>query len=222
MEFGIFFQMIKILLADDHQVFRDGIASILEDIEDMSLIAQAKDGREVLDQLQEHQPDLILMDITMGDTSGIDTTRLVKEKYPAINILVLSMHAEKEYILKVLEAGATGYLLKDAGTAEMLTAVRTVAKGNTYYSQSVSSVIIQHLTNPQQSKKEKKGIPLTKRELEVLRLIAEEYTNPEIAKELFISIRTVDTHRRNLLEKLQVKNTAGLVKYAMKNGIIAE
>ncbi len=214
--------MIKILLADDHQVFRDGIASILEDIEDMSLIAQAKDGREVLDQLQEHQPDLILMDITMGDTSGIDTTRLVKEKYPAINILVLSMHAEKEYILKVLEAGATGYLLKDAGTAEMLTAVRTVAKGNTYYSQSVSSVIIQHLTNPQQSKKEKKGIPLTKRELEVLRLIAEEYTNPEIAKELFISIRTVDTHRRNLLEKLQVKNTAGLVKYAMKNGIIAE
>ena len=132
------------------------------------------------------------------------------------------MHAEKEYILKVLEAGATGYLLKDAGTAEMLTAVRTVAKGNTYYSQSVSSVIIQHLTNPQQSKKEKKGIPLTKRELEVLRLIAEEYTNPEIAKELFISIRTVDTHRRNLLEKLQVKNTAGLVKYAMKNGIIAE
>ena len=129
---------------------------------------------------------------------------------------------DREYILKVLEAGATGYLLKDAGTAEMLTAVRTVAKGNTYYSQSVSSVIIQHLTNPQQSKKEKKGIPLTKRELEVLRLIAEEYTNPEIAKELFISIRTVDTHRRNLLEKLQVKNTAGLVKYAMKNGIIAE
>ena len=214
--------MIKILIADDHEMFRDGIASILEDIEDITIVAHAKDGRQVLDQLGQQPIDLILMDITMGDTSGIDTTRIVKERYPDIKILVLSMHTEKEYILKVLEAGALGYLLKDAGKAEVITAIRAVAEGNTYYSQSVSSIIVQHLTNPQKFKKEKKGIPLTKRELEVLRLITEEYTNPEIAKELFISIRTVDTHRRNLLEKLQVKNTAGLVKYAIKKGIIEE
>jgi len=212
--------MIRILIADDHKIFRDGIESILEDIADITIIAHANDGREVMEQLQQHQPDIILMDITMGEANGIETTQLVKAQYPSIKVLVLSMHAEKNYILKMLEAGASGYLLKDAGKSEMVTAIRAVAEGNTYYSQSVSSVIVQHLTNPQKAKTAKKDIPLTQRELEILRLIAEEFTNPEIAKELFISIRTVDTHRRNLLEKLQVKNTAGLVKYAIKHRII--
>jgi len=214
--------MITILIADDHKIFRDGIDSILEDIEDISIIAHAKDGREVMEQLKNQTPDIILMDITMGDAGGIETTQLVKEQYPSIKVLVLSMHAEKEYILKMVETGAAGYLMKDTGKSELITAIRTVAEGNSYYSQSVSSVILQQLTNPKKFKKEKKGIPLTKRELEILRLIAEEYTNPEIAKQLFISIRTVDTHRRNLLEKLQVKNTAGLVKYAIKHRIIED
>lgn len=212
--------MIKILIADDHKVFRDGIISILGDIEDITVIAEAGDGREVLERLKEVQPDIILMDITMGDTNGIDTTKLVKEAYPNIKVLALSMHSESGYIVKMLEVGASGYLLKDAGKEEMENAIRVIAKGNTYYSQQVSSVIVQHLTNPNKAKSSKGGVPLTKREIEVLRLIAEEYSNPEIAKELFISIRTVDTHRRNLLEKLQAKNTAGLVKYAIKNGII--
>jgi len=204
--------MIKILIADDHKVFRDGIIAILEDVKDISVIAEASDGREVLDRLKEVQPDVILMDITMGDTNGIDTTKLVKTTYPNIKVLALSMHSESGYIVKMLEVGASGYLLKDAGKEEMENAIRVIAKGNTYYSQQVSSIIVQHLTNP--------GVPLTKRETEVLKLIAEEYSNPEIAKELFISIRTVDTHRRNLLEKLQAKNTAGLVKYAIKHGIV--
>jgi len=211
--------MINVLIADDHAVFRDGIDSILEDIEDITVLAHAKDGREVMEQLKKYQPEVILMDITMGDTNGIDTTKLVKAQYPAIKILVLSMHLESSYVIKMLEAGAAGYLLKDAGKAEVISAIRVVAAGNTYYSQSISTVLVQHLTQPS-TKKEKKGVPLSKRELEVLRLIAEEYTNPEIAKELFISIRTVDTHRRNLLEKLQAKNTAGLVKYAIKHKII--
>lgn len=212
--------MIKILVADDHKVFRDGIISILEDVEDITVVAEAGDGREVLDRLKETQPDVILMDITMGDTNGIDTTKLVKAAYPDIKILALSMHSESGYIVKMLEVGASGYLLKDAGKEEMETAIRVVSKGNTYYSQQVSSVIIQHLTNPNKPKAPKGGVPLTKREIEVLRLIANEYSNPEIAKELFISIRTVDTHRRNLLEKLQAKNTAGLVRYAIKHGVV--
>jgi DNA-binding NarL/FixJ family response regulator len=211
--------MIKILIADDHKVFRDGIISILDDVEDITVIAEANDGRQVLEQLKSHQPNVILMDISMGDANGIDSTKLVRQQYPDIKVLVLSMHAESGYIIKMLEAGASGYLLKDAGKEEMIRAIRTVVNGDTYYSEKVSSIIIQHLTNPNKSKPGKTGVALTKREVEVLQLITEEYTNPEIAEKLYISIRTVDTHRRNLLEKLGVKNTAGLVKYAIKYGI---
>jgi DNA-binding NarL/FixJ family response regulator len=212
--------MIEILIADDHKVFRDGIISILEDVEDITVIGEANDGREVLERLEEVQPDVILMDITMGNTNGIEATELVKNKYPHIKVLVLSMHEEIGYIVKMLEVGASGYLLKDAGQEEMIRAIRTVAEGNTYYSQKVSSAIIQRLTNPESAKKEKPGVPLTKREIEILQLISEEYSNPEIAEKLFISIRTVDTHRRNLLEKLGAKNTAGLVRYALKHGLV--
>ena len=166
--------------------------------------------------------DVILMDIDMGQSSGIDTTAIVRDRYPQTHVLVLSMHSDINYIVSVLDAGATGYVLKNTGKDELLTAIKTVAGGDTYYSSQVSSRLVEHLhsrkriTNPQSSG----SIPLTKREVEVLRLIASEYSNPEIAEKLFISIRTVDTHRRNLIEKLGVKNTAGLVKYAIKNELL--
>lgn len=212
--------MITILIADDHKVFRDGIISILEDIEDIAVIGEASDGRAALEMLREVQPQIILMDISMGHTSGIETTRQVRADFPAVKVLVLSMHSESAYIVKMLEAGASGYLLKDAGKEEMIRAIRTVAEGNTYYSNRVSSAIVEHLRSPNRPAAKKVAIPLTKREIEVLQLIAEEYSNPEIAEKLFVSIRTVDAHRRNLIEKLSVKNTAGLVKYAIKHGII--
>jgi len=211
--------MITILIADDHKVFREGIISILNEVEDITIIAEASDGREVLERLKEVKPNIIVMDISMGDTNGIETTQLVKASYPDINVLVLSMHSERGYIVKMLEVGASGYLLKDAGKDEMIRAIRTVAEGNTYYSQKVSSAIIEHIKSPKKLNIKKEGVQLTKRETEILQLIAEEYSNPEIAEKLFISIRTVDTHRRNLLEKLGTKNTAGLVKYAIKHGI---
>jgi DNA-binding NarL/FixJ family response regulator len=212
--------MINVMIADDHKVFRDGIISILEDIEDIQISQQAHDGKEVLHELEKEQPHVILMDITMGDTSGIDITKVVKSKYPDIKVLILSMHSESGYIVKALEAGVSGYLLKDAGSTEMINAIRTVFGGDTYYSQQVSNILVQHITQGTQPKTSKEGIPLTTREIEILKLIAEEYSNPEIAEKLFISIRTVDTHRRNLLEKLMVKNTAGLVRYAMKHRIV--
>jgi len=208
------------MIADDHKVFRDGIVSILEDIEDIQVTQQADDGKEVLELLEKEQPQVILMDITMKDTSGIVTTKVVKEKYPAIKVIILSMHSESAYIVKSLEAGASGYLLKDAGSTEMIRAIRTVQDGATYYSQQVSTILVQHITQGSSGKTSKKDSPLTPREIEILKLISEEYSNPEIAEKLFISIRTVDTHRRNLLEKLQVKNTAGLVRYAIKHGIV--
>ncbi len=212
--------MIKILIADDHKVFRDGIISILESEKDMKVVGEVGDGRAVVELLKNIQPDIILMDITMGDSGGIETSKIIKKEYPNIKILALSMHDESTYIVKMLEAGAKGYLLKNAGGKEMIRAIRVVNEGNTYYSGEVSAAIIDHLTKGTKPKERKEGIPLSKRELEVLELIAEEFTNPEIAEKLYISIRTVDTHRRNLIEKLGVKNTAGLVKYAIRNGII--
>ncbi|MFK7809563.1 MAG: response regulator [Saprospiraceae bacterium] len=212
--------MINVMIADDHKVFRDGIVSILGEVVDIQISAQAGSSKEVIELLEKEQPEVILMDITMGATSGIEVTKIVKDKYPNIRILILSMHSESSYIVKALEAGANGYLLKDAGSTEMINAIRRVHDGATYYSQQVSSILVQHITQGTQPKASKSGISLTPREIEILKLIAEEFSNPEIAKKLFISIRTVDTHRRNLLEKLGVKNTAGLVRYALRHGIV--
>lgn len=212
--------MIEIMIADDHRVFREGIVSILENTGEIKVIAQAQDGKEVMEKLRRAQPELILMDISMGEAGGIETTRLVKEQYPDIKVLVLSMHSESSYIVKMLEAGASGYLLKDAGSAELINAIKAVAEGHTYFSSQVSATLVDQLVKGKKAPERKAGVTLTRRELEVLRLIAEEYSNPEIADKLFISIRTVDTHRRNLLEKLGVKNTAGLVKYAIKHGLV--
>ncbi len=212
--------MINVMIADDHKVFRDGVVSILEGIDDIQITQEAADGQEVLTKLESDQPNVILMDITMGDTSGIDITKVIKQKYPSIKVLILSMHSESSYIVNALDAGASGYLLKDAGSSEMINAIRTVQAGDTYYSQQVSNILVQHITQGTQPKSSKSGIPLTPRETEILTLICEEYSNPEIAEKLFISVRTVDTHRRNLLEKLNVKNTAGMVKYAIKHGIV--
>ena len=208
------------MIADDHRVFREGIVSILENTGEIRVIAQAQDGKEVMEKLRKARPELILMDISMGEAGGIETTRLVKEQYPEIKVLVLSMHSESSYIVRMLEAGASGYLLKDAGSAELINAIKAVAQGHTYFSSQVSATLVDQLVKGKKPPERKAGVPLTRREIEVLRLIAEEYSNPEIADKLFISIRTVDTHRRNLLEKLGVKNTAGLVKYAIKHGLV--
>lgn len=212
--------MIEIMVADDHRVFREGIVSILENSGEIKVIAQARDGKEVMEKLKSCQPSIILMDISMGGAGGIETTRLVREQYPDIKVLVLSMHSESSYIVKMLEAGASGYLLKDTGSAELINAIKAVAGGNTYFSSQATATLVDQLVKGKKPAERKEGVPLTKREIEVLRLIAEEYSNPEIAEKLFISIRTVDTHRRNLLEKLGVKNTAGLVKYAIKHKLV--
>lgn len=212
---------INILIADDHQIFREGLTSLFEREEQIQVVAEAKNTDSILKALQQFNVHVILMDVDMGISNGIDATTVVKEKYPEVQVLALTMHAEQEYILRMLDAGASGYILKNTGKKEMLTAIQAVAQGESYYSQQVSTTLIHHLRQPTQAKVKKEGIPLTKRELEVLRMIVEECSNTEIAEKLFISIRTVDTHRRNLIQKLGVKNTAGLVKYAIQNDLVS-
>lgn len=211
---------IKLIIADDHRIFREGLAELLKKENDMDVLALVGNGEELTTALSKAIPNVILMDIDMGETSGIELTKKVKMNHPDIKVLALSMHGDKNYIVKMLESGASGYILKNASKEEMLNAIDTVASGNTYFSSQVSAKLLEHLTNPQASKKKQSTeTPLTDREIEVLKLIADEYSNPEIAEKLFISVR-VDTHRRNLLDKLGVKNTAGLVKYAIQKGLL--
>ncbi len=211
---------MKVAIIDDHKMFRQGVESMLFEHEGLSLAWGAKGTAEAIANLKEVEPDVILMDITLGDESGITLTKSILEQYPNIKILGLSMHKEDNYIVSLLEVGAKGYLLKDAGSEEMVMAIKKVYEGDTYYSSHVTNVLMKHVTQGTKPSQSGSQIKLTSREMEVLKLIAEEYSNPEIAKQLFISIRTVDTHRRNLLDKIKAKNTAGLVRYAMKYGIV--
>jgi DNA-binding NarL/FixJ family response regulator len=212
-------EQINIIIADDHKMFREGLAELLSKSKDLNIVGGADNRDEIFALLGSQNIHVVIMDIDMGEISGITLTTEIRALSPQIHVLALSMHGEKNYIVKMLEAGASGYILKNAGKEEMMNAIRTVAKGDTYLSSQVSARLIDHITNANKKQKQD-GIPLTEREIEVLRLIADEYSNSEIADKLFISIRTVDTHRRNLLEKLQVKNTAGLVKYAINKGLL--
>ncbi len=215
---------IKIVIVDDHKIIRVGLRGLLEREQDIEVMGEAENADGIMTILATQPVDVVLMDIDLGDSDGIATTRKIKELYPAIHVLGLTMHEEPDYIIKMLEAGASGYLLKNAGREELLAAIHTVAKGDSYFSQKVSATLLQAITHQKEAHADPKKpliqSPLSEREIEVLRLIAQEYSNGEIAEKLFISIRTVDTHRRNLLEKLQVKNTVGLVKYAIEKGII--
>ena len=215
---------IKVIIADDHKIIRVGLRGLLEREKDIHVVGEAENAAEIFQILSNHSADVILMDIDLGDVNGIQVTSQIKYEYPSIHVLGLTMHEEPDYIVKMLEAGASGYLLKNAGREELLSAIHAVSKGDSYFSQKVSSTLMQLVTKQKISQPADSKLvnqtPLSDRELEVLRLIAQEFSNGEIAEKLFISIRTVDTHRRNLLEKLQVKNTVGLVKYAIEKGII--
>ena len=211
---------ITVYIVDDHKVFRQGIKALIGYEEDMQVIGTAGSIKAFMENIVACEPDIILMDISLKDGEGTEATKWLKAKRPNCKILILSMHRSDKYIGKVLASGADGYMLKDAGTAEMMNAIRAVHQGETFYSHQIMQAIVRQMVAGKKIKKELTGQALTRRELEVLTLIAEEKGNQEIADLLFISIRTVDSHRRHLLEKLKVKNTAGLVKHAIRMGLI--
>lgn len=216
-------EKLKILLVDDHPMIRIGIKSLLEGEKKIVEIDEAVDGDNCLEKLENNTYDVIIMDIKMPKKGGIDTTKEVIKKYPKAKVLALSMHDEQDFIVKMLQAGAKGYLLKNSSKEELLKAIETVSNGENYFSSDVSSIMLSkyiYKEFPSEKKNYKSDIQLTKRETEIIKMISEELTNAEIANKLGISVRTVDTHRRNLLQKLDVKNTAGLVRYALQNGLL--
>ncbi len=215
---------VSILIVDDHQIIRDGIKALLNRADGIHITAEAANGFEALEILEaRHQDlDLVVMDIKMPEMDGIVATHQIREKFPDMKVLALTMHDDEAHIVKMLQEGAAGYVLKTTGKAELTEAIRRVAAGETYFDRQASEKILQFFYKGEKNNQKSHFIDtdLTSREVEVLKLIAEEYTNPEIAEKLFLSPRTIDTHRRNLLQKLHVKNTAGLVKYALKHHLV--
>lgn len=217
----------KILIADDHPMFREGVRRILENEDSYKVVAEARDGQEAIKLIEQNPVDLVIMDINMPGLDGVEATRLLVKEQPSLKILALTMHREDRYIMKMLKAGALGYILKDDGKDKLLEAVETVLTGNSYFGHDVSETLLSSFMNKKvlaenQAPSEPK-VNLTERELEILKLItANELTSEEIANRLNISKRTVDTHRKNILVQLGAKNSVGLVKYAIKLGLLEE
>jgi DNA-binding NarL/FixJ family response regulator len=211
---------IRILLADDHNLVRAGFRGLLENLPEIQVIGEACNGREALRLIETHYPDVVLMDIGMAELNGLEATARVTQQYPAVRVIILSMHADKEYVLKALRAGAAGYLLKDADITQLELAVKAVAGGGTFLSPSISKQVIDDYLHRVGSEPGPNG-DLTPRQRELLQLIAEGRTKQEIAQALNISLKTVETHRDQMMERLGIHDVAGLVRYAIRTGVVS-
>lgn len=212
---------IKILLADDHKIVRDGIKLMLESQAGIDVVAEAESGMDVLKKLEHQMVDMIVMDINMPEMDGITATRTIKEKYPDLKVLALTMSNDDLHIRQMIQAGASGYIMKSAGRNELKEAILTIMDGKHYFSDEATQSIMMDLVKGKGKSSSPDPIHITDRELEILELIVQEYTNQEIAEKLYISSRTVDAHRRNLLQKTGARNTAGLVKYAFQHNVVS-
>ncbi len=209
----------RVVLADDHALFRGGVRRILEEIQGVEVIGEAGDGLALLELLKTITPDLVVLDISMPNLRGLEAIREIKKLVPNTDVLMLTMHKEEDYLSQALTAGASGYLLKQEADPELVNAVRTIRSGKTYLSPNISDLVPDLLRRRQ----EPGGLPkdvLTHREREIIKLLADGKTSKEIAELLYISLRTVQNHRANIMRKLNFKRTADLVKYALQKGYV--
>lgn len=208
---------IRLLIADDHQLLRQGLRALLDSQSDMTVVDEASDGRDVVAKAARLAPDVVLMDIGMPELNGIDATRQIGEQSSGPRIIALSMHADRQFVQGVLRAGATGYLLKDSAFEELAEAVRRVHEGQVYLSPTIAGVVVESLQSDSDHGENVDG--LTAREREVLQLMSEGHSTKEIAQRLHISVKTVETHRRQVMHKLDIFSVAELTKYAIRNGL---
>ena len=210
---------IRILITDDHQLFREGIVNLLSASPQIEIVGQAENGQEAIEKSKALKPDIVIMDINLPVINGVVATRILHTELPAIKVLILSMHAEKHFIKEALEAGATGYLFKDCTYNQLIEAINTVYQGNKYLSAKITEVLIDDYLNKEEDPDIQQK--LTERESEIFKLLVEGASTLEISKQLFISVKTVGTHKQHILEKLNLKSTVDLIKYAIKKGIIS-
>lgn len=209
----------KVLIADDHQLFREGLVNLISSAPDIEVIAEAKDGKEATEKSQKLKPDVVLIDIGMPVMNGIEATRIIKKDNPKIKVIAVSMHSDRQFVKGVLEAGADGYLLKNCTYRQLIEAVQSVISGKKYLSDDITEMVIQGYLDPVDENSESQN-ELSEREMEVLKLYAEGKSTREIGEKLFISVKTVGTHKQHIFEKLDINNNADMVKYAIKEGLI--
>ncbi|MCC6754566.1 MAG: response regulator transcription factor [Saprospiraceae bacterium] len=213
--------MLQIAIADDHAMFVDGIESILRNEATIQVVARCFDGNSVFEMLRQYPVDVLLLDINLPDISGIEVSKRIHDEFPDVKVIALSMYNEESIVSEMLKNGARGYILKNTGHHELIQAIQAVAAGHTYFSKDVTETIMGSLAKKPGTKKSFVLVPkLSNREKQILALIVKEYTTPEIAERLFISLKTVETHRSNLISKLNVRNTAGLVRAAIELQLI--
>jgi len=209
----------RILIADDHQIMRQGLRALLEAQPGLSVVGEAENGRKAVQLVREARPDVVIMDVMMPDMNGMEATRRIKSMHPEVQIVALSIHSDRRFVLQMFKAGATGYLLKDCAFEELTRAIRTVTDGQAYLSPAIAGVVVgeflRNLTTDAQG-----GLPsLSPREREVLQMMAEGKTTKEIASALAVSVKTVETHRRQIMGKLGINSIAELTKYAIREGL---
>lgn len=213
---------ISVLLVDDHHLVRNGIKSSLESDASIMVIGEGSNGQEAIEKVRLLQPDVVVIDIAMPEMNGLEAAAIITKDFPSVNVLMLSMHDDQDYVLGSLEAGASGYLLKDTSKEEFIKAIKTVHEGNKYFSSDVSEIIakgyLQRVNNP--AKKLDSDTELTKKEIAVLREIVKGRNNREIAEEFDKSVRTIEAHRFNIMKKLQVKNAVELVRVAIEDKLV--
>lgn len=212
---------IKLIIADDHKIFLDGLVSLLSDYDNFEILATATSGEQLIELVNKHEPDIIITDISMKGLTGIEATKIIIETNPEVKVLVLSMHTSEEFVLNSVKAGASGYLPKDSPSKELIDAINTLARGESYFNREISEQFLKNYIRKQQLVKnliEKED--LTARELELLKLVATGLSNKEIAEKLFISLKTVEAHKNHILQKLKLKNSIELTLYAIKNKFV--
>lgn len=210
---------MTVLLADDHQIFRDGLRPLLTAQPDIEVVAEAETGPEALELARQHVPDIAILDISMPDMTGLEVARHLADELPAIRVIFLSMHSDRRYVIEALRTGARGYLLKDAGFDELLAAVRSVCDGHVYLGAAVNEQVIRDYLSLADPADSTALAPLSSREREVLKLLAEGLATKQIADRLAISIKTVETHRKSIMDKLEIRSVAELTKMAIREGL---
>lgn len=212
---------IRVFLADDHLILREGIRALLEKVPDIEMVGEAADGEAAISSIEQLMPDVVLMDITMPGINGLEATRLIKQRYPQIKVLILTMHETDQYLSEMLSAGASGYIVKTTDSSELISAIQEVNEGNVHLYPSIARMLVEDYLHKVTTGEEKKSYNgLTPREREVLKHIAEGKQNKEISNFLGISVRTVQAHRTNLMDKIGAHDRTELVKYAIRKGII--
>ena len=212
-------ETIKVIIVDDHKLVTDCISLFLKGASEIEVIGVTHSGKDTLAMLKQEKPEVILVDITMPEMSGIELTEAVKKKHPSIKILILSMHSDYNNISDAIDAGADGYVPKDVSSEELVEAIVTVSKGKNFFHSTISDEIVKNYASKRQQNDS--ILPqLTRRELEVLQLFAEGFNNSEIADKLFLSVRTIESHKNHILQKTNMKNSVELIKFAIKNKII--